>query len=81
MNGMRIGSALFLIALGAILKWAVTGHVRGIDLHAVGVILMVIGIIGLVLELFLWTNRRRTTIVDHPPQTLYVDHPDPVDRY
>jgi hypothetical protein len=78
---MRIGAALFLIAVGAILKWAVTKQVSGIDLPMVGVILMVIGIIGLALELILWASRRRTTVVTRSPGVTYVDPADPVDRY
>jgi uncharacterized protein DUF6458 len=50
---MTIATSLFLIAAGAILKYAVTWHVSGIDLHVVGVILMVVGVVGLVLGLFL----------------------------
>jgi hypothetical protein len=50
---MTIGTSLFLIAVGAILKFAVTLTVAGIDLHTVGVILMVVGAAGLVLGLFL----------------------------
>ncbi len=41
---MQIGSALFLIAVGAILKFAVTATVAGIDLQVVGVILMIVGL-------------------------------------
>lgn len=58
---MPLGSSLFLIAVGAILKYAVTATVAGVDLQVVGVILMVIGVIGLVISLFLiWnaSNRR-----------------------
>jgi hypothetical protein len=50
---MTIGGSLLLIAIGAILKYAVTFHVSGIDIHVVGVILMIAGILGLVLGLFL----------------------------
>ena len=50
---MRIGSALFLIAVGAILYFAVTATVAGIDIQIVGLILMVIGVIGLVLTFVL----------------------------
>jgi uncharacterized protein DUF6458 len=60
---MRIGSALFLIAVGAILYFAVTATVAGIDIQIVGLILMVIGLIGLVLTLVLW---RREPTVDPP---------------
>ncbi len=47
-------TTVFLIAVVAILKFAVTATVVGIDLQVVGVILMVIGAIGLVLGLILW---------------------------
>lgn len=50
---MTVGASLFLIALGAILNFAVTATVVGIDLQVVGIILMVIGGIGLVLGLIL----------------------------
>lgn len=50
---MTIGTSLFLIAVGAILKYAVTDSVNGIDLPKVGVILMVVGVVGLLFSL-LW---------------------------
>ena len=50
---MTIGTSLFLIAVGAILKFATHFHVAGIDLHTVGVILMIVGGFGLLLGLFL----------------------------
>ena len=74
---MRIGASLFLIALGAILKYAVTKHVSGINLNVVGVILLVIGIIGLVVELIMWSTRRRTAVVTQAPAT-YVQPAAPV---
>ena len=57
---MRIGGALFLIAVGAILKWAVHKHVSGINLHVVGLILLIIGIVGLLFEIGLMISQRRT---------------------
>jgi hypothetical protein len=73
---MTIGGSLLLIALGAILKWAVTAHVNGINLHTVGTICFVVGIIGLVLSLiwsFWWADRDRRlrddTRVMRPPPT------------
>jgi hypothetical protein len=48
---MGIGTSIFLIALGAILKFAVTTSVSGIQLATVGVILMVVGVIGLLFSL------------------------------
>jgi uncharacterized membrane protein YfcA len=50
---MTIGTSLFLIAVGAILKYAVTLHVEGVNLHTVGLILMIVGIVGLILGLYL----------------------------
>lgn len=50
---MTIGFSLFLIAVGAILRFAVTATVVGIDLQTVGVILMIIGVIGFVIALAL----------------------------
>jgi hypothetical protein len=55
---MTIGTSLFLIAVGAILKWAVTAHVHGVDLHVVGVVLMVVGGAGLVIGLWLLVRAR-----------------------
>jgi uncharacterized protein DUF6458 len=77
---MRIGASLFLIAVGAILKFAVTKHLNGVDVQMVGVILMVVGIIGLLIDLFLWANRRRTVVAREPGVT-YVQPGDSIDRY
>ena len=60
---MTIGASLFLIALGAILAFAVTASVGGIDIQTVGWILMAVGIVGLILGLLVW-NRARTAYVD-----------------
>jgi uncharacterized protein DUF6458 len=54
---MTIGGALFLIAVGAILYFAVTAQVAGIDIQTVGLILMIVGIVGLALGLFLTARR------------------------
>jgi hypothetical protein len=59
---MTIGTSILLIAAGAILKYAVTAHVSGIDIQTVGVILMLVGILGLILSLlytFVWSDRAR----------------------
>ncbi|MCW2952261.1 MAG: hypothetical protein JWQ48_1431 [Conexibacter sp.] len=55
---MTIGTSLFLIAVGAILKFAVTVHVSGVNLQTVGLILMIVGGLGLVLGLYLATRAR-----------------------
>ena len=55
---MGIGTSIFLIALGAILKFAVTTSVSGIELATVGVILMIVGILGLVISLLILLQAR-----------------------
>jgi hypothetical protein len=61
---VTIGTSLFLIAVGAILKFAVTLNVAGVDLHTVGVILMIVGGVGLLIGLWLAV---RSSLQDHPP--------------
>jgi hypothetical protein len=59
---MYAGGSLFLIAIGAILYWAITFHVNGVDVHMVGLILMAIGVVGLLLSMISSaTTRRRIT--------------------
>ena len=48
---MRIGASLFLIAVGAILYFAVTATLAGIDIQIVGLILMIVGVLGFVVSL------------------------------
>ncbi len=69
---MTIGSSTFLIAVGAILRYAVTATVSGVSIQTIGLILMLAGILGLVLSLFYllaWQPRRggRERIVERPP--------------
>ena len=71
---MSIGMSLFLLAVGAILKFAITDSISGIDLETVGVILMVVGVIGLLLSLLymsMWRDRgsavRRERYVERDP--------------
>jgi membrane-bound ClpP family serine protease len=64
---MYIGTSIFLIAVGAILKFAVTATVAGIDIQTAGVILMVVGAVALVISLMeqlIWADRRRTRAVE-----------------
>jgi beta-lactamase regulating signal transducer with metallopeptidase domain len=59
---MGIGTSIFLIALGAILRFAVTATVSGISISTVGTILLVVGIIGLLISLLymtIWSDRTR----------------------
>lgn len=61
---MRIGASLALIALGAILAWAVNvNDTHGFNVNTAGVILMIVGGIGLVVSLILMSSRRRTDVV------------------
>ena len=60
---MGIGASLFLIAVGAILAWAVEVEVSGVELDTVGVILLVVGIVGLIMSMLFWSSNapfRRT---------------------
>ncbi|RJL31032.1 DUF6458 family protein [Bailinhaonella thermotolerans] len=57
---MGIGVSIFLITLGAILRFAITAEVPGIDIQNMGVILMVVGGIGVVLSVLFMTRRGRT---------------------
>jgi Flp pilus assembly protein protease CpaA len=59
---LTIGTSLFLIAVGAILKFAVTAHVEGINLQTVGVILMVVGGVGLAIGLVLLARGRSASV-------------------
>ena len=67
---MGIGTSIFLIAVGAILRYAVTADVSGVDLDVVGLILMIVGVVGLLLSLFwmtVWADRRRQAVVADRP--------------
>jgi len=77
---MGIGVSLILIAVGAVLAFAVNATVSGLEVTTIGWILMVVGIAGLVLSLMFWstwggfggaTSRRRTTYVDDAPPPGY----------
>ena len=59
---MSLGASLFLIAVGAILRFAVTADLAGIDIQVVGTILMVIGVVGFAISMwFIITARGRGT--------------------
>lgn len=53
---MGISLGIFLVALGAILRYAVTEQVSGIDLQVVGVILMIVGVIGALASAVFWSS-------------------------
>ncbi len=58
---MTIGAGIFLIAVGAILKFATNFHIQGVYVDTIGVILMIAGAVGLLIGLFqeiVWARRR-----------------------
>ena len=56
---MGIGTSLFLIAVGAILYFAVNASISGLSIATVGLILMIVGVIGLLISLFMLSSWRR----------------------
>lgn len=82
MRVVTYGSSIFLIAVGAILRYAITTSISGISLQTVGLILMIVGILGLVLSLlylFVYDARRpvaaRERVVERDP------YDEPTRRY
>ena len=59
---MGIGASILLMTLGAILAFATDVSLSGLDLNAVGWILMLAGAVGLILTLFYWGPRRRRRV-------------------
>jgi hypothetical protein len=83
---MRIGAGLFLIAVGAILRFGIsTVSTHGIAVHTIGDILMLVGLLGVVLWLVVWapwsrsrrTTYRSRTYQDVPPDELPPDRMPP----
>lgn len=70
---MGIGVSLILIAVGAILVWAVEAEVSGVDITAIGWILLIVGAAGALLSLIFWSSwggwatRRETVYREGPP--------------
>jgi protein-S-isoprenylcysteine O-methyltransferase Ste14 len=74
---MEYGTSIFLIAVGAVLKFAVTTTVSGISLQTVGVILMLVGLLGLLLSFFwLASVRGRRDVVASPADRVVVSERD-----
>ena len=74
---MALGTSLFLIAVGAILRYAVADSLEGIDIPTIGLILMVVGVVGMLISLFtmtLWDRGRRRGVVE---ERRVVDRRDP----
>jgi hypothetical protein len=69
---MGLGVSLFLIAIGAVLAFAVNVTTSGVDINTVGYILLVVGIVGALISLMFWSTwggfggSRRTVVEDAP---------------
>ena len=69
---MTIGVSLILVAVGAILVWGVNAEAEGLDIDAIGVILMIVGFVGALLSMILWSDwspayrGRRRVYADEP---------------
>jgi hypothetical protein len=66
---MTFAGSIFLIAVGAILRFATHFHVKGLDLKTIGLILMIVGAIGLVIAIWQWAvwsrrSRQAEVLVD-----------------
>jgi membrane glycosyltransferase len=71
---MGIAVSILLIAVGAVLTWGVTAEAEGLDVNAIGVILLIVGLLGLVISMIFWSSwggfagvRRRATYVEGGP--------------
>lgn len=65
---MGIGAGIFLVAVGAILAFAVNWTANGFNIHTIGIILMIAGVAGIILDIALFAPRRRsrsTTVVSN----------------
>ena len=72
---MGLGVGILLAAVGAVLAFAVDATVSGVNIHAVGWILLIVGIVGILLSMIFWSSwagpgyftRRRTYVDEGPP--------------
>ena len=69
---MGLGTSLFLIAVGAILDFAVKVNTNGVNLHTIGAILMIVGAVGVILSMIFWSSwggfGNREVAVDGAPR-------------
>ena len=66
---MTFAGSIFLIAVGAILRFATHFHVKGLDLRTIGLILMIVGVVGLLIAIWQWAvwsrrSRQSEVLVD-----------------
>ncbi len=65
---MYLAGYLFVIVIGALMRWAVTYEAPDFDIQAAGLIIMIVAIVGLVISLTLWFYRRGWTAPWHGPR-------------
>jgi hypothetical protein len=66
---MGLGTSLFLIAVGAVLRFAISVSTHGFNIHTIGVILMIVGAVGLLISLLwmtVWADRTRRPAAGEP---------------
>jgi Domain of unknown function (DUF6458) len=80
---MTLGTSLFLIAVGAVLRFAVTVSTSGFNIHTIGVILMIVGGVGFLLSLLWMTMWRERVRRDRYADAAYADRaaPPPAEPY
>jgi hypothetical protein len=85
---MTIAGGIFLIAVGAILKFATNVHVQGVSVDTVGLILMIAGAAGLILGFLqeaIWSDRarrrREVVVPEEPVERVPQERRDPPPRY
>jgi Domain of unknown function (DUF6458) len=76
---MGIGVSVFLIAVGAILTFALNVRVGFLDLDVVGWILMAAGVIGLIVTMVIWGGRRRSVVTTQPTEVRRVEERRDID--
>ena len=74
---MGMGTSIFIIAVGAIMTFAVeTDSSNGFNINNAGVILMILGAIGLAFTMLIWGPRRRQMVIERQPgRTVYTEDP------
>ena len=71
---MGIGTSVFLMAVGAILAFAIdVDNAEGFNVNTIGIILIVAGLVGLLVSMFVWGPRNRRTVVEQPGRTVVRD--------
>ncbi|GIJ28736.1 hypothetical protein Vqi01_38980 [Micromonospora qiuiae] len=72
---MGIGTSVFLLAVGAILAFAVNASIGGLDLDVVGWVLMAAGLLGLIMTTLVWGRRRQVVATEEPVEYRRVEEP------